>query len=949
MTEILFYVSIVIFSISIISAILSHVKYVRESGVGIIVKASSGEFFIAAFALCFAIIVKYCDTGIAIMFDTSVVILALSLFGGVAVTMRPYKKRRLLSFTKILPVGIYLAGYLVFFSLYYWGGTAGENEITGNIVPSLLISFHHTFRLFTLDGGYAEMASRASEFGAYTDAYVIYLGILYVMAALMTFTVLLNFVKNMNAKIGYVLTGLTFWREVHVFSSLSEESLALASSLVRPRKREGFWRRVLFIFTKPVIIFASTSDVDEKNVVTDLVEKAKEGGAILFAKDISSIRFRKTGHVYYVMGTNEGEKLRHARDLITHYGEFGNKLYVFSETEQSEIFLNGLTPGRMHLVRVNAIQSLIYRALYENGERLFRSASDANDASGDKVISAVIVGLGMYGKEMLKALTWFCQMDGYRLKIHAFDSDKNAESKLCRECPELMEMRDRKIDGEAYYSIKIETANIESKEFYDRISKITDVSYVFVCLGADEVNLRISKSIRELYTGLDKRDGIFAGRPYGMPEIETVIYDTSIKNMLSTDWSVDSFNRCDACIGGGQNFKGQPYRIHVIGDLFSFYSVETLTDDRDKKGLVKAGEEVHLRWTETGFVNAVYKRSVIKHIKKNAYNGEGAPIIWLVKPHLKLTPPTTSPLKLAELEAAGVREPIIDKEKSRAHLEGLGISYERLCDIKDAFRAFTGMKDRDNDPSCREPIPDGKWKEGVLDKIGSICLMYDNLTKNYEVVEYKEDKDKKNKKNSLFDTVELEIRPADYEPIELPPAEDAPRPLGIKSLLKLLGERAKASKARSASVKAMSPEERKAYKLDKKRAVTAYKLDKKRTAAAKKLLKSELEKGRRSFWRYTYFYRSSLAKAIHENLRVKLLKLDLIRSQDLKSALEKKTNAARNSAELKAICKLEHIRWNAFTRAEGYSHAKSKFDLAKHHDNLVPTDKLTDSDLRKDA
>lgn len=32
MTEILFYVSIAIFSISIISAILSHVKYVRERG-----------------------------------------------------------------------------------------------------------------------------------------------------------------------------------------------------------------------------------------------------------------------------------------------------------------------------------------------------------------------------------------------------------------------------------------------------------------------------------------------------------------------------------------------------------------------------------------------------------------------------------------------------------------------------------------------------------------------------------------------------------------------------------------------------------------------------------------------------------------------------------------------------------------------------------------------------
>ena len=48
------------------------------------------------------------------------------------------------------------------------------------------------------------------------------------------------------------------------------------------------------------------------------------------------------------------------------------------------------------------------------------------------------------------------------------------------------------------------------------------------------------------------------------------------------------------------------------------------------------------------------------------------------------------------------------------------------------------------------------------------------------------------------------------------------------------------------------------------------------------------------------------------------------------------------------IGKVEHVRWNAYMRSEGYVCAP-KNHLAKHHHNLVSVFKLSDEDLRKDG
>ena len=847
----------------------------------------SSEIFTGLLFLVIAIILIKVDTGAAIMLEIAIALLALSFVWGVVIRISPYKRRRILSFTFIMPVAIFVSGALVLFAVYYYGvGEAGElDKFNGNLWPSIEAAVHHSARLFALDGAYVETVDRIRDFGAYTASYVSFIGIIYVAAGFTTFTTVLTIVKNLSARFKYAMHAciplVNSWRAVHVFSSLSDESLALAASLTTLPEGATLSERVRFHITRPVIVFAATEDVGE-NASLDLIEEAKERGAILFSKDIASIRFRKRNHYYYVMGTNEGEKLRAAKELITYYGPYENKLYVFSETAQSEMFLNALDPGNMKLVRVNAIQSLIYRALYDNGERLFKGASPSDDGSGERVISAVIVGLGMYGKEMLKALSWFCQMDGYRLKINAFDSDELAETKLRRACPELMNMSDNTVKGEAHYSIRVETCDIDSEKFYEELSKITDVSYVFVCLGDDETNLKVSKGIRELYERLKRTTGILNGRAFGAPDIETVIYDSSIKEMLSMDYVRSGFGRCDRAVDGGRNFKNQPYRIHVIGDLKSFYSVDTLTGDGENDRLFKAGEEVHLRWTWASYVNARHKDAVLAHVKDRSR--EGMPeVVWLVKPRLDFALPS-------------LRSVLINDIKNE-NLDALGIDTGHYRELLKGLREVVGKREGELDEADFERITELR---------GRFHFVEDVLTKNYELVFIKDD--------------------AKYESIKTPAETVVITPYGEKT--------------------ARAPEQ-----MDKKALRAAKRDAKKRRIEAEREYFAECEKGRKTFWRYTYYYRSSLAKAIHEDLRRKLASdpdKSLLRSEELRRAFLAKTEE-RSEAELNIICALEHLRWNAFTRAEGYSFADSKYDLAKQHNNLVPTEKLSPSDLRKDA
>ncbi len=476
-----------------------------------------------------------------------------------------YKSGRLLDPSKILFVGVILSSAVLFIPIYL--NTFKTSEC--GIFETVMISLHNVIRLFIVDGEFEFVTSNLAGAATWINkGYTVLFAILFVLAPVLTFGFVLSFFKNISA---YKRYASHYKSNAFIFSELNEKSLALAKSLY-----ENGGKDRIFVFTD---VFEKE---EEQNY--ELVEKAKELGAICFKKDIVTIDFsfhsKKSDLNFFAIGEDQSENISQALKIIANLKHRENtNLYVFSTQVEAEILLTNafnssdekdgvIIPTKIKVRRVNEVQSLIMRNLYENGyEKIFKSAYQ--DETGIKKINAVVIGMGLHGTEMTKALSWFCQMDGYQVEINSFDIDKNANEKFVSLCPELMAPEfngNFDNNGEAKYRITVHSEiDVDTKAFDDIILNLPRTTYAFVALGNDEKNISAAVKLRSVFSrlGFD-------------PQIQAVVYNTDKKEAL-TDIT---------------NFKGQRYEIDFIGDMSSSYSEEVILDSDVEEEALKR----HLKW-----------------------------------------------------------------------------------------------------------------------------------------------------------------------------------------------------------------------------------------------------------------------------------------------------------------------------------------------------------------
>ena len=91
------------------------------------------------------------------------------------------------------------------------------------------------------------------------------------------------------------------------------------------------------------------------------------------------------------------------------------------------------------------------------------------------------------------------------------------------------------------------------------------------------------------------------------------------------------------------------------------------------------------------------------------------------------------------------------------------------------------------------------------------------------------------------------------------------------------------------------------------------------------------------FWKYEYNYRSSMASAMHRRMKV-ICNISGIN----------KDPTDRNETEKLNLRMMEHRRWNAYMRSEGFTYAEKRNNLAKTHNCLVTYDDLSLEEKAKD-
>lgn len=384
------------------------------------------------------------------------------------------------------------------------------------------------------------------------------------LAPVCTVSFALSFLKNLYAYAGYFAR---FFKDAYVFSQLNEKTFALASSIREKDK-------------KSVIIFTDVFDEEMKK--GELAKKAKQSGALLFVNDILAVNFkrhsRKKRLSFLLMSDDENLNTVQGLKLIKEFSDRDNTdVYVMSTKIESELLLSASEKGKVKVRRINETVSLVNRILYDNEMELFKRAIDCEN--GERLVSALVVGMGSLGTETVKALSWFCQMDGYNVKINAFDKDKLSEDRFKAAAPELMSesFNGRSIPGEARYTIKLHPGvDVGTLSFYEKVREIGNITYVMVCLGDDELNIKTAVELRTLF----ERMGI-------KPFIHAVVYGSEQKRVLD----------------GLKNYSGQSYDICFTGDLETSFSADSILHNK----LEKEALSRHIKWgSEEEFWNYEY-------------------------------------------------------------------------------------------------------------------------------------------------------------------------------------------------------------------------------------------------------------------------------------------------------------------------------------------------------
>ena len=489
----------------------------------------------------------------------AVVLLALSAVFAVIKGKSAYKRGSIIDPLKILFAGVIASAVVLFLPIYDYFLMKTEC----GALETALASIHNMIRLFIVDGEFSFILDNVNAAEAWVArGYYAVFAVLFVLAPVLTFGFVLSFFKNVSAYKRYITH---FYSDTYVFSELNDKSVTLAESLVKSDK-------------KRLLVFTDVFERDEEKSF-ELTERAREIGAICFKKDIVTVNFsihsKRSKLNFFVLGENEAENISQALKLVDKFKERENtELYVFSTKPEAEVLLSNAfnnddeLEAKIHLRRVSEVNSLINRTLYERGyEDIFESAYMAED--GLKHINAVVVGMGKHGSEMVRSLAWFCQMDGYRVEINAFDIDPLKEERFVSQCPELMDERfngNFTVEGEAKYKITVHSGmNIDTAAFDKAVTALPRSTYVFVALGDDDKNISTAIKLRSLF----KRNGY-------EPVIQAIVYDTDKKDALSDI----------------RNFKKEEYNIHFIGDMrYSYSEAVILHSDVERAAL-----ERHLKW-----------------------------------------------------------------------------------------------------------------------------------------------------------------------------------------------------------------------------------------------------------------------------------------------------------------------------------------------------------------
>lgn len=275
------------------------------------------------------------------------------------------------------------------------------------------------------------------------------------------------------------------------------------------------------------------------------------------------------------------------------------EIFVYAANAESEALLDNAQKDYVHVRRINENRDLVFETMSKNS--IFDDVKAQYEANGkgdakEKEINVAIVGLGGYGMELLKTLTWLGQAKGYYLNAYVFDAENGTE-KLKMTAPELLEHNylsgnDSELDangedkeargkiypkfvcGETRYSIHFYNGvDVNDSDFFEKINKINakhPLTSVYITLGNDSLNVQTAMNIRR-QTARKTLNPAF-------PRLYAVVFNTIKTEILTSANESNTYN----------------YDINFIGNLEEAFSRKTI----EQAEIEKIGYTYHSFWAD---------------------------------------------------------------------------------------------------------------------------------------------------------------------------------------------------------------------------------------------------------------------------------------------------------------------------------------------------------------
>lgn len=566
-------------------------------------------------------------TGYTTALWIAAIIFAAGVVGSIVYDIESRKRTASLTTLHVITIGCALMIYTLYRPItYYELGCANLWEWARGVLATV----HNTLSTFILDCDFGEMVKNLSSLDSEKLRfwYSLAMGTAYVLAPVLTFANVLVLFKNVIHE--HLANKGRCKRPVYIMSELNEMSASLAESIYEKHRSTKKWYARLFV--RPLFIFSDVFGHTEENGY-ELVLRARKIRAVMVRKDVSHIKLKnkKNRVEIFLIGEDESENVSQAICLTKALKNKTNvAIFVYASSESSGRIIDSLDKGGLLLG--NAVSQVIENdasgVLRGDYDELFRSNGIGTDdtfylkridpvdmlvtdmfsnekngiavkimerAAKSGIISIAIVGLGLYGRQILKTATWFFQKMGYKLEINVFEDNTASYERICQECPEFVSVNPSDRIGDANYDIRFFTGVNCFSSSFDACFEGEDKEHlertqaVFVTLGNDDMNIEASIMIRKLFDrvkGIDEKTLKRAKKDASLddadPFIYAVVYDDKKYEMLGS-----------ANGGNFGNHKEQDYRIDFVGSLSKQYSYDTIERMLETENRAIA---YHLEW-----------------------------------------------------------------------------------------------------------------------------------------------------------------------------------------------------------------------------------------------------------------------------------------------------------------------------------------------------------------